>query len=76
MQKFTREEAMRADKGVIDTAYGVLMATPRTASIDNRSNPVYLRHLDRKERADETGNKLIDDEVGAVAEASREWHRK
>jgi len=73
VQKFTEEEALRADKGVIDAIYNVFMAIPKTSGIDNRSNPVYLRHLDGREKVDEAGNKLIDDKIGSVVGAFREW---
>ncbi len=73
VQKFTQEETLQAEGGIIDTAYNVFMATPKTAGIDNRSNPVYLRHPDGRERIDGGGNKLIDDEITAVAGAFRAW---
>ena len=73
VQKFTREQAVQADKDVIDTAYQVFMATPQTAGINNRSVPVYLRHPDGQEQIDDDGNKMIDDEITAVPVAFRAW---
>ena len=73
VQKLTREEAQQADKGIIDTAYQVFMATPQTAGITNRSTPIYLRHPDGREQVDDDGNKMIDDQITAVPAAFREW---
>ena len=73
VQKFTMEQAAQADKGVIDTAYKVFMAAPQTAGINNRSTPVYLRHPDGREQVDDSGNKMIDDEITAVPSAFRAW---
>ncbi|MGH9971355.1 MAG: Eco57I restriction-modification methylase domain-containing protein, partial [Pyrinomonadaceae bacterium] len=73
VQRFTPEEAANADKGIIDTAYNVFMAAPKTAGIDNRANPVYLRHPDGQERLDDDGEKIKDDEIAGVSEAFRVW---
>ena len=73
VQKFTREQVVQADKGIIDTDYQVFMATPQTAGINNRSAPVYLRHSDGREQVDDDGNKMIDDEIVAVPTAFRTW---
>ena len=73
VQKFSHQEAMQADKDVLDTAYEVFMTAPATAGIDNRSKPIYLRHPDGRERVDDDGNKLIDDEISSVARAFQEW---
>ena len=73
VQKFTRQEVKQADSGQIDTPYQVFMSTPRTAGINNRAMPVFERHPDGRERVDENGNKRIDDEIGAVSGAFREW---
>lgn len=73
VQKFTPQEAANADKGIIDTAYKVFMAAPQTAGIDNRTNPVYLRDPDGREKLDDEGLKIKDDEISAVAAAFQEW---
>jgi type I restriction enzyme M protein len=73
VRKFTRAEAENAEKGIIDTAYDVFMAAPETCGIDNRVAPVYLRHPDGREKQDESGEKIKDDQVSVVADAFREW---
>lgn len=73
VQKYTREQVSRADKGTIDTAYQVFMAAPKTAGINNRSAKVYLRHPDGREQTDDDGNKIIDDEISAVPSAFSAW---
>jgi len=73
VQKFTREQALQADKGVIDSAYKVFMSAPETAGINNRSVPLYLREPDGRERIDEDGNKVLDDQILSVPDAFRSW---
>ena len=73
VQKLTPEQVARAKAGVMDAAYEVFMATPRTAGIDNRANSVYLRHADGREQVDSEGQKIIDDEVSAVPYGFRRW---
>ena len=73
VQKFTPEEVAQANDGIIETDYQVFMSTPQTAGIDNRANPVYLRHPDGQERLDDDGRKIIDDEIAAVSDAFRRW---
>ena len=73
VRKFTKEEAKNADKGILDKAYSVFMSTPATAGIDNRMSPVYLRHPDGREKQDDEGNKVIDDQISVVAEVFRKW---
>lgn len=73
VQRFSAQEAANADKGVIDTAYNVFMAAPKTAGIDNRAGPIYLRHPDGQEMLDEEGEKIRDDEIATVPDAFRAW---
>ena len=75
VQKFTPTEAAQADNGILDTAYQVFMSTPQTAGIDNRANPVYVRHPDGQEQLDDDGRKIIDDEIAAVSDAFSRWAR-
>lgn len=51
----------------------VFMATPRTAGIDKRGKPVYLRYPDGREITDENGNKFLNDEISVVADKFIEW---
>ena len=76
VQKFTNEEVTRAAAGVMDTPYEVFMAIPHTAGIDNRANPVYLRHADGREQLDSEGRKIIDDEISSVPYAFQVWINK
>ena len=73
VQKFTKEEAKQADKGIIDTAYEVFMSTPKTSGINKRAVPIYQRHPDGREKVDGDGNKIVDDEIAAVPSAFQEW---
>lgn len=73
MRKFTRSEAENAEKGIFNNAYDVFMASPETCGIDNRVAPVYLRHPDGREKQDEGGEKVKDDQVSAVAEEFSNW---
>ena len=73
LRKLTQEEASRADAGVLETAYQVFMAAPRTAGLDNRAKPVYQRHPDGLIKVDDFGQGVIDDEIDAVHAAFREW---
>lgn len=73
VQKFKRTEAVQAEQGVIDKDYKVFMAIPKTAGIDNRSNPIYLRHPDGREQVDERGDKMRDDEIAVVPTAFKKW---
>src|SRR5260364_196108 len=56
VQKFTKEQAQQAAAGIIEQNYKVFMATPRTAGIDKRGKPIYLRHPDGREITDDEGN--------------------
>lgn len=73
VQKFNREEAAQADKGIVDNAYPVFMAVPETSGINNRAKAIYLREPDGREKTTEEGDKIIDDQIAAVPEAFREW---
>ena len=73
VQKFTREEAEQADKGIVDHAYQVFMAVPQTSGINNRATPIYLREPDGREKTKDDGDKIIDDQISAVPEAFSAW---
>ena len=72
-QKLSQHEAQQADSGILQATYNVFMSTPRTAGIDKRTKPIYLRQPDGQEIIDEDGNKTRDDEIGGVAEAFQKW---
>jgi type I restriction enzyme M protein len=73
VRKFTNEERRNADDGIINTAYNVFMSTPETSGIDNRIAPIYLRHPDGREKQDENGEKIKDDQISVVATSFRRW---
>lgn len=73
VQKFTQEQVKQADKGIIDTAYEVFMSTPKTSGINNRAVPIYQRHPDGREKIDDDGKKIVDDEIAFVPSAFKQW---
>ena len=76
VKKFTNLEAAHAAAGLMDSAYEIFMATPRTAGINNRAKPVYLRHADGREQLDRAGRKIVDDEISSVPFAFEAWMSK
>lgn len=73
VQKFSRDEAIQADSGVLQASYNVFMSTPRTSGINNRSRPIFLRQPDGQELVDEKGKRVRDDEIRYVAPKFLEW---
>jgi type I restriction enzyme M protein len=73
VQKFTKEQALRATAGIIEQNYMVFMATPATAGIDKRGKTIYLRHPDGREIEDENGTRFKDDQIAAVAQKFINW---
>lgn len=74
VQKFTQEQMNRANAGIMDQNHMVFMAAPRTAGIDKRGKPIYLRHPDGREIFDEDGERVINDEIFGVAEKFASWN--
>ena len=75
LQRLSRQEAQQADSGILQATYNVFLSTPRTAGIDNRTKPIYLRQADGQEIMDEHGEKIRDDEIRGVVECFRDWLR-
>ncbi len=73
VQKFTKEEVRQAAANIFDRNHMVFMASPKTAGIDKRGKPIFLRHPDGREITDTDGNKFLDDQIGSVAESFVEW---
>ncbi len=73
LQKFSYDEAMQADAGVLQSTYNVFMSTPRTSGINNRAKPIYLRKSDGYEVVDENKGRVRDDEIGGVSQKFQEW---
>lgn len=49
------------------------MARPRTSGRDRRAKPIFLREPDGRERLDNDGRKVVDDEIAPVAGAFRRF---
>lgn len=75
VRKFTKEQLRRANAGIMDSNHMVFMSSPKTAGIDKRGTPIYLRHPDGREITDEEGTRFLDDEIAAVADHFVEWGR-
>lgn len=75
VQKFTSEQVKNATAGIFDEDNMVFMSTPRTAGIDKRGKPVFLRHPDGREILDKGGNRSIDDEISVVADRFIQWNK-
>ena len=73
VQKFNQWEARQADEGRHDKPYDVFMAVPKTAGINKRAKSVYLRHPDGREKTDENGKRVKDDQIATVAGEFRRW---
>ena len=73
VRKFTQEEVRQADDGVQGEAYDLFMAYPKTAGINKRAKFIYVRHPDGREKTDENGNRIKDDQIATVAGEFRQW---
>ena len=73
VRKFTRREVQQADDGVQARAYDLFMSYPRTAGINKRVKPIYIRHPDGREKTDENGKRIRDDQIATVANEFRRW---
>ena len=73
VRKFTRQEVQQADDGIQEKSYDLFMANPKTAGINKRTKPIYLRHPDGREKTDENGNRIRDDQISTVAGEFRRW---
>jgi len=73
VQKLSLRESKQADDGTLKATYNVFMSTPKTAGINSRAKPIYLRQPDGQEMVGEDGERIRDDEIGAVAERFRDW---
>lgn len=73
VQKFTHQEYLNADKGIIDTKGDVFMCAPATSGIDKRGGPVFLRHPNGEFILDENGERVADDQIAMVPVAYNLW---
>jgi type I restriction enzyme M protein len=72
VQKLNAAEIRLAEKDALDD-YHIFMATPRTAGIDKRANPLYLRTPEGMEILNGGVEPVRDDEIGTVAASFAEW---
>jgi hypothetical protein len=73
-QRLTNAEVKLAESGALEP-YDVFMATPKTAGINKRGNPVYVRLPNGLEILDDNMQPVIDDEIAMVANRFGEWVR-
>lgn len=73
VQKFTHQEYLNADKGIINTKGDVFMCAPATSGIDKRGGPVFLRHPNGEFILDENGERVADDQIAMVPVAYALW---
>lgn len=73
IQRFTREEMKIAEAGELDN-YHIFMAIPKTAGVDKRGAPLYLKSDDGSEVLDGEMNRIIDDEIALVSDSFIGWN--
>lgn len=73
VQRYSEEQARRANNGILDNAYEFFMSIPRTAGINKRAKPIYVRHPDGREYTGEDGQRVKDDQIGTVVSQFRDW---
>ena len=74
IKKFTANEVKLFEANAID--YELFMAIPKTAGIDKRGNPVYLRTPEGFDLFDENLERVVDDEIRRVAPEFASWARE
>lgn len=74
IQKFKESEMKQAAAGIFDKNHSVFMAAPKTAGIDKRGKPIFLRFDDGQEMTDDNGDRVIDDEIYGVVEKFVAWN--
>ncbi|MEA4899341.1 MAG: N-6 DNA methylase [Eubacteriales bacterium] len=73
VQKYTAQEMRDVSLGIIEKRHRVFMAAPKSAGVDKRGKPIYLRYADGREIVDENGERLVDDEISVIPELYDEW---
>ena len=71
VKKLSNTDIRLAEANALD--YEVFMAIPKTAGIDKRGNPMYLRTPEGFEIQDDDLNPMIDDEIALVAGTFSSW---
>ena len=75
VRKFTRGEMVDANRGILDRRYRIFLAAPETSGMTSRGKQIYLRAPNGQIHADAAGDKVVDDQIAAVATAFRSWLR-
>ncbi len=73
VQKFSHQEYLDANKGIIDTRGSIFMSAPSTSGIDKRGNTVFLRHPNGEYILDSDGERVADDQIAMVPAAYELW---
>ena len=73
VQKFTPLEVRNADNELQPEPYNVFMSIPKTAGINSRAKSIFLRHPDGRQKTDEDGRGIRDDQVSTVPAEFRKW---
>jgi len=76
VKKFSVEQQKLALSGYFDHSDQVFMAAPKTAGIDKRGKPIFLRHPDGRQLVDSSGRPYVDDEISLVFEHFTNWFQK
>lgn len=74
IKKYTTNEMRLFEANAIN--YELFMAIPKTAGIDKRGNPVYLRTPEGFDLFDENLERVVDDEIRLVAPEFASWARE
>ena len=72
VQKMTKTERKLAEAGSLGP-YQVFMAIPKTAGMNKRGNPIYVRSPEGFEILDDLMDPIVDDEVSLVADSFADW---
>ena len=71
VQKLSHEETRLAESNALK--YEIFMAIPKTAGIDKRGKPVYMRTPEGLELLNARLEPTLNDEISLVSSAFREW---
>lgn len=73
LRKLSAEEIRQMSRNNYEESGDVFMAIPKTCGIDKRGKHIFLRHPDGLEMLDESGERIVDDQVSLVPEAFRKF---
>ena len=72
VQRLTNEEIKLAEARALNN-YDIFMAIPKTAGIDKRGTPIYLKSPEGLEILNDEMKRVRDDEISFVADSFFEW---